>query len=419
MTTYVTGLECLDCGATFEDRPMFDGCPSCRTDAFVSNVAPTYDYDAIADAVSRADFGGRGGVWDYPELLPVAVDHAVTLDEGATPLVDCPALGEEWGVELLLKDESRNPTWSYKDRLCSVAVSKARSLGHDVVTIASTGNHGASTAAYAGRAGLESVIFTLPSVPETMKTLMGVYGASVVATPTPEDRWTLMAACIDAYGWYPTGNYVYPPVGSNFYGIEGYKTIAYETCAALDWEVPDWVVLPTAYADGLSGVWRGFKDLHELGLVDERPRMAAVEPFGPLANALERDLDRVEPVESGDTVAFSISAGISTQQGLVALRESGGTAVVTEDPAIMELQRTLGRTTGLYAEASAVAAVAGVERLRETGDIDAGDRVVALSTSTGLKDTATTAEGLPAVPTIEPDLDQLRAALDEHYGIEL
>ena len=419
--SYVTGLQCLNCGTSFSDEPMFEGCPECRTDEFTSNVAPVYDYDALREELSREEFEARdGGVWAYPELLPVDEEHAVTIGEGDTPLVEAGEVGTEWDVpNLYLKDESQNPTWSYKDRLCSVALSNAREVGAEVVTIASTGNHGASTAAYAARAGLECVIFTIPEVPETMKTLMQVYGANVVATPTHDDRWTIMKKSIAEFDWYPTGNYVFPPVGSNCYGIEGYKSIAYEICEQLDWHVPDWVVQPTAYADGLSGIWRGFEDLYELGFVDHVPKMAAVEPYGPLKNALEKGLDHVESVETGSTVAFSIGAGISTYQGLSALRESAGTSVVSDDENLRKLQKLLGTRTGMYAEASAVASVAGVQTLVEQGEIDRDDTVVAMSTSTGLKDTDMTAETLPEVPTIQPEVDELRMALEDSYGVDV
>ncbi|MFB6253390.1 MAG: pyridoxal-phosphate dependent enzyme, partial [Halobacteriaceae archaeon] len=297
--THITGLECMNCGATFAEQLMFAGCPECKTDDFRSNVAPTYDYDAIRSSITKEEIEQReGGVWAYPEFLPVDEKYANPIGEGNTPLVSLQTIGEQWGLSnLYVKDESQNPTWSYKDRLNSVAIANAVANDVDIVTISSTGNHGASTAAYTARNGLESVIFTIPDVPATIKTLMQVYGANVVATPTMHGRWEIMQTCIDKFDWYPTSNYNIPPVGSNFYGIEGYKSIAYEICVDLDWEVPDWIVQPVAQADGLSGVWRGFKDLHEIGFIDELPKMVAVERFGPLKNALENDLDHIEPVE--------------------------------------------------------------------------------------------------------------------------
>ena len=145
------------------------------------------------------------GLWRYGAVLPVAAEHAVSLGEGATPLVHLDRLGRRLGLpRLFAKDESRNPTWSYKDRLCAVAVSHAVATGARVITISSIGNHGASTAAYAARAGLPCVIFTLASVPDTMKTLMQAYGAAVVACPTSESRWQLTREGIERLGWYPT-----------------------------------------------------------------------------------------------------------------------------------------------------------------------------------------------------------------------
>jgi len=159
--------------------------------------------------------------------------------------------------------------------------------GARVITISSTGNHGASTAAYAARAGLPCVIFTLASVPETMKALMQAYGAAVVACPTSESRWQLMREGVERLGWYPTSGFVTPPIGSNPYGIEGYKTIAWEIAEDLGWTAPAVVVVPSAYSDGLYGVWKGWTELQTVGLVKDAPRMVAAEPFGPLANALE------------------------------------------------------------------------------------------------------------------------------------
>lgn len=417
----MTGVECLHCGTTHQESSLFNGCPDCRTDEFVSNVAPTYDYDQLRATVSRDRFEGRrDGMWRYHEVLPVEADNRVSLGEGTTPLIHCDELGETWNLDhLYLKDESQNPTWSYKDRLASVVVSKAVEVGAEVITISSTGNHGAATAAYASKAGLESVIFTLESVPKTMKTLMQVYGANVVALETSDARWELMGKCVEEFGWYPAGGYVSPPVGSNFYGIEGYKTIAYEICEEFGWSTPDVVVVPTAYADGLLGTWRGFTEMERLGLIDELPRMVSVEPFGPLKRTLESGSDEPKTVETGTSIAFSIGGGISTYQGLVALRESNGLSVVTDDDELRELQLLAGQTTGIYGEASAIAAVAAVKTLAEESEIEADDNVVMVSTSSGLKDPNMTAEFLPSVPSVTSNLDDLRSTLDENYGFTL
>src|SRR5438046_580688 len=307
----VVGLSCLRCRARFEEPRLFAGCPRCRAEGVAVNLSVEYDLSPLAGVTPDTLGTTARGVWRFRALLPVRATHPVSLGEGATPLIHLEHLGRRLGLQhLYAKDESQNPTWSDKDRLCATAVTHAVETGARVITISSTGNHGASTAAYAARAGLPCVIFTLASVPETMKTLMQAYGAAVVACPTSESRWELMRQGIERFGWYPTSGFVTPPVGSNPWGVEGYKTIAYEVAEDLGWTAPDVVVVPSAYSDGLYGIWKGWTELQTLGLVKHAPRMIAAEPFGPLAHALERGLQAPEPVEApAPSVAFSIASG--------------------------------------------------------------------------------------------------------------
>lgn len=417
----IKGLRCLKCGQSYPLGEYFEGCSACRTDTTISNLTVVYDYAMLKGKLNRETFANRRmDLWRYQELLPVDPDNAVTLGEGMTPLIPCSRLADQLGIdELYVKDESRNPTWSFKDRLCSVAVSRAREIGAPKITISSTGNHGAATAAYAARAGIPSVIFTLESVPQTMKVLMQSYGAKVVACRTLRDRWVLMTECIRRYGWYPTGTYTYPPTGSNYYGIEGYKTIAYEVVEALAWEVPDVFVLPVAYADGLAGIWKGFKEFKTLGLTDRLPRMVAVEAFGSLGNALKKGLDYAPEVPMGPSVAFSIAVNISTYQGLQALVESKGTSVTITDDEVLAMQQKLGAAEGIYAEQSSVASLVGAAKLRKMGEIQRDERVVCLLTASGLKDTGTTASRLPAVPVVSADMSELEQALKSSYRFSL
>src|SRR5438477_5300116 len=300
----VVGLQCLRCRTHFDEPRLFTGCPRCRAQGVAVNLTVEYDLSALAGLTAEAFAPSGRGLWRFRHMLPVRATRPVSLGEGATPLVHLERLGRRLGLpRLYAKDESQNPTWSYKDRLCSTAVTHAVSIGARVITISSTGNHGASTAAYAARAGLPCVIFTLASVPETMKTLMQAYGAAVVACPTSESRWELMRQGIERFGWYPTSGFVTPPVGSNPCGVEGYKTIAYEIAEDLGWTAPDVVVVPSAYSDGAYGIWKGWTELQTLGVVKHAPRMIAAEPFGPLAHALERGLQAPEPVQGGSSVA--------------------------------------------------------------------------------------------------------------------
>ena len=273
---------------------MFAGCPRCRAEGVAVNLTVEYDLTPLA-GVTPASFP-RGPRRDLALPGPAAAAARRARSRWARAARrSCTSSGSGAASglpRLYAKDESQNPTWSYKDRLCAMAVSHAVAIGARVITISSTGNHGASTAAYAARAGLPCVIFTMASVPDTMKTLMQAYGAAVVACPTSEARWALMRQGVERLGWYPTSGFVMPPVGSNPWGIEGYKTIAYEIAEDLGWTAPDVVVVPERLqrrARPASG--RAGRSWAELGLVKSAPRMIAAEPFGPLAHALERALE--------------------------------------------------------------------------------------------------------------------------------
>jgi threonine synthase len=200
----VLGLRCLRCHGRFDEARPFTGCPRCAAQGVAVNLTVEYDLAPLAGVTGATLAPDGKGLWRFRRLLPARSVPSVSLGEGATPLVHLERLGRRLGLpRLYAKDESQNPTWSYKDRLCSMAVTNAVEVGARVITISSTGNHGASTAAYAARAGLPCVIFTLASVPETMKTLMQAYGAAVVACETSESRWAMMRQGIERFGWFP------------------------------------------------------------------------------------------------------------------------------------------------------------------------------------------------------------------------
>ena len=375
-------------------------------------AVPTYDL-ARARGLETTD---DPGLFRYRPLLPIEAGPVVSLGEGDTPLVATENLGAELGLPLLyVKDESRNPTWSYKDRLAAVAVTKAVQQGRDTVVVSSTGNHGAAVAAYAARAGLRCVVLTLASVPLAMKTMMQAYGAQTVAVEKPTDRWVIMRQAVEERGWVPMSGFVGPPSGSNPFGCEGYKTIAYELHAQLG-DVPDVVVTPVAYGDALAGLARGFQDLVELGLSSSVPRLVATEPFGPYGHALQEGFRAAATVPVSDSVSFSIATPMATWQGWDALVRTGGAAVSLDDAQTMAAQRRLAASDGLFVEASSATTVAALPELIERGVARPEDRVVLLATSTGLKDIPTTAATLPEVPVIEPTLAALDAAIGEGAG---
>ena len=414
------GLECPRCSARFDGPPIFTGCPRCRADGLAVNLTVALDVSALGGLGPRSFPATPRGLWRYRATLPVTAEP-VTLGEGATPLVHLERLGRRLRLpKLYAKDESRNPTWSYKDRLCSVAVTHAVEIGAPVVTISSTGNHGASTAAYAARAGLPCVIFTLDSVPHTMKTLMQAYGAAVVSCPTSESRWRLMREGVERLGWYPTSGFMIPPIGSTPWGIEGYKSIAYEIAEDLGWTAPDVVVVPSGYSDGLAGIWKGWRELRALGFVSSAPRMIAAEPYGPLAHALARGLEAPEKVDAPrPSVAFSVASRYGTWQGLAALRESKGAGVALTDEGVLEAQRVLAREEGLFVEPSSAASMTAVMQLAARGELDPGQAIVVVLTSGGLKDPDASRTWMPPVPAAGDDFDRVLDVLRESYGLAL
>ena len=413
MNAYTGKLRCVRCGAGYPE-PALDligaGCPACAAAGVPANVLPVYDLTGL-DHLTAAD--GEPGIFRYRALLPLSSGTApVSLGEGGTPVVDLPVLAESTGLRRVwVKDESRNPTWSYKDRLAAVATTKAVEVGAETVVVASTGNHGAAVAAYAARAGLRCVVLTIASVPMTMKTLMQAYGAEVVALPRPADRWHLMRELVAARGWMAMSGYADPPAGSHPYGVDGYKTIAYELVEQLP-APPDVVVVPVAYGDGLSGIARGFADLVALGTIGRMPRLIAAEPFGPLAEALAAGSETAGPVPVRPSVAFSTASPYGTQQSLEALRSSGGAAVATpDDEEIIAAQLALAGQAGIYLEASSATAAVALRKAAAEGLIGPDETAVIIGTSSGLKDVGTTAARLSEVPVIEPSIEALDGVL--------
>jgi threonine synthase len=418
--SFLTGLRCIRCDASFSPEPRFDGCPHCAAGA-PSNLTPTYDYAEIHRSFQKDMLQDRPlNMWRYREFLPADPVEASTLEEGMTPLLHCPNLGESIGVpRLYLKDESRNPTGSFKDRLAVAALAMAKRFGAKTIGVSSTGNAGAAAAAYSARQNLPCVVLTVKGAASAMVTQIRAYGAMVVATEKKEDRWRLLQTAIKQFGWYPTSPFFGPPIGSNCYGVDGYKTIAYEICEQLGWRAPYRCFLPVAYGDAIFGMWKGFVEFAELGLVSSRPRMVAAETAGSLGAAMDEGVDAI-PVRTPPepSVAGSINVGQSTYQALQALRASGGSASTVENDELLELQAELASREGIYAEPSSLAALAAIRRLRASGDIQDNEIIVGLITATGLKDPEATASRQEDIPIVRGDVDTLLGTLREAYGYE-
>lgn len=416
--SYFTGVRCIRCHKPMPGNAFYTGCPSCAAEGLTVNYETTYD---VRGAKLPPKDNGQPGIYRFRDFYPIGeAVQAVSLGEGSTPLLPLKRLGAALGIpNLYAKDESRNPTLSYKDRLCSVILTKAVQDKTPVVTISSTGNHGAAAAAYGAAAGIPTVIFTVPDVPDTMKTLMQAYGACVIVTPTAGDRWTIMGECVRKLGWVPASGFVSPPIGSNCYGIDGYKSIAFEIYEQLG-AAPEYVVLPTAYSDGIFGTYKGMADLKEMGYIEKLPRMVAAEVYHSMEETLRQGGERPITTEGEDwSVSFSIAGTTCTYQGLEAVRRTDGYARSSDDAETMEMQLKLAGAEGIYAEASSCTTLVAAHKLAKEGKIGPGEKVVAVLTSTGLKDPGTTRKYLPPVPTIQPDMAELKAALKDAYGVEI
>jgi len=409
----VLGLECVRCGARYPADCFAEDCPACRP-TVRSNLIVVYGEELRSPRAKPTADAGHG-LWRYGDLLPVDQSEAVTLGEGGSPLHRLDHTGDFLDLKRLHgKDETRNPTWSFKDRLACLAVSSAKKMGAKVIVSSSSGNAGAAAAAYAARAGLRCVVFTFRGTSGPMVTQMRAYGAEVIACESKDDRWTLMEHAVRNYGWFPTSPFFGPVVGSNPYGIEGYKTLAYEIVEQLNWQVPDWCILPVCYGDALLGMWRGFEDMISFGWIDRMPRMVAAEVYGSLGAALADGADAPPDIRPNATsVAVSINATRGTYQALDIVRKSGGAAVTIGNEDLLRWQDLLSRQEGLFVEASTAAGLATVEQLRRSGRIEAQHTVVSLLTASGLKDPSTIASIQPEMIALPANFREAVAMLKE------
>ncbi|MFI6481623.1 pyridoxal-phosphate dependent enzyme [Nonomuraea sp. NPDC050663] len=347
--------------------PLTAGCPETSTAEVAYPVEVDYDYAGVPPELFEQP--PLPDIARWAPLLPPL--HAPTLGEGGTPLVELDGL--------FVKDESRNPTWSHKDRLNRVTVSAAIGAGAPGVVVASSGNHGASAAAYAARAGLPAIVLGSAESPPVVQDFLRAYGAHVLSVPAA-GRWPLMRQIVERLGYHPVSNLTVTHTGHGF-GPEGYKTISYELYGQLG-QAPAAVFVPTGYAELIYGVWKGFAELRDLGVIAEVPRLYSCEPAtsGPLAVAFRSGQDTAK-VDYRSSDAYSIGASVSGYRGVVALRGSGGQALTLSDEEMAEAQRWMA-ARGMWAEMSGAAAVAGFRQLGQSFD----GPVVCVSTSTGLKD---------------------------------
>jgi len=384
-----------------------------------------YNYEEAKETLTRETVQGKPkGVWRYFELLPLEKPgNIVTLGEGGTPLLKCERLGRQLGLqELFVKDETRNPTASFKDRAMTIGVSKAVEFNAETVVTASTGNAAASLSALSARAGLKCYAFVHENAPLGKLAQLACTGARVIRVrnvEAAEDPVVMMLKlAVDRYGWYPC-----PSFGPfNPYQFEGAKTIAYEIVEQLDWSSPDWVVIPIGGGGLLGANWKGFVEAETLGVVNGKPKIAGIQPDGcaPVVRAFKEGVDplSIEPWANPKTVAGGLKDPIpwDGDAALKSMRDSGGVAEAVTDEEILEAQELLARTEGMFAEPSGAASVAGITKLARAGIIETDEKVVLEVTGSGLKDPVAVAQRLPEPALITPEIADFEDLLNRKFS---
>ncbi|MDQ1519903.1 MAG: threonine synthase [Actinomycetota bacterium] len=405
---FVRGLRCRECGREYAVDPIYT-CEWC-----FGPLEVAYDYDAIRAATSREKIAsGPASLWRYADLLPVERNAAVDLGTGFTPLVRADRLAAELGLgEVWVKNDTRNPTNSFKDRVVTIAMSKALEFGFKVLACASTGNLANSVAAHAAHAGLRSYVFVPSNLEQGKIVTTAVYGGNLVAIEGNYDDVNRL--CAELAGLYP---WAFVNVNMRPYYAEGSKTLAFETAEQLGWEAPDHVVVPAASGSLLTKVLKGFDELHQVGLLDGEAhvRVSGAQALGcsPIATAYLDESDTIRPVKP-DTIAKSLAIGNPADGyfALEAVRTTGGGFAAVSDGEIVEGMRLLARTEGIFAETAGGVTIATLQRLAAEGVVRADERVVVYITGHGLKtlDAVATVAGPSA--TIKPTLDAFHAAFD-------
>jgi len=405
---FVSGLRCRECGRTYPAEALHV-CDFC-----FGPLEVTYDYERVAAVVTRERIGaGPRTIWRYADLLPVADEHPVDLGAGFTPLVRADRLAAELGLgELWIKDDTANPTGSFKDRVVSVALTKARQLGFKVAACASTGNLANSVAAHAARAGMDSVVLIPHDLERAKVTMTSVYGGRVFAVQGSYDDVNRL--CAELTSEQPEWAFV--NVNVRTYYAEGSKTLAFEVAEQLGWRAPDHVVVPIGSGSQLTKVAKGFQELWKVGLLDDEPSVrvsgAQAEGCSPVATAFAEGTDAIRPVKP-HTIAKSLAIGNPADgwYALDTIRTSGGACASVTDAEILDGIRLLARTEGIFAETAGGVTIATLAKLAAEGVVRPDERVVAMVTGHGLKTVEALADTVGPTATIAPTLESFDEAM--------
>lgn len=376
--------ECINCGKIYDINEIIYFCTKCG-----DLLEIKYDYNAINKAISKSNWQNVPlSVWRYRDFMPVQdFSKIVSLNEGGTGFHSSKRLSKILGIrQLYVKNEGENPTGSFKDRGMTVGVTKAIELGVKSVICASTGNTSASLAAYAARAGLKcAVLIPAGKIAYGKLSQAMIYGAKVIQVRGNFDEsLEIVLKLSEKY------REIYLLNSINPFRIEGQKSLGFEICDQLNQKMPDRIVVPVGNAGNISAIWKGLKEFYRLGFLNELPKMIGIQAAGsaPIVHAVKNGSDTVVPVTSPETVATAIRIGapVSWKKALRAIRESKGTAETVTDEEILDAQKLLAQTEGLFVEPASASSIAGLKKLIEQGEIDKDEHVVCVTTGHGLKD---------------------------------
>jgi len=404
--SYAVALRCRKCGREYPLEPL-NICDFC-----FSPLEVTYDYTSIAKALSREKIvKGPPSMWRYRDLLPVD-DDVVDIGTGFTPLVKAPNLGQELGLEkLYIKNDCLNPTYSFKDRVVSVAITKAREFGFDTVACASTGNLAASVAAHAAKANMKSYVFVPFDVEPSKLIGISIYNPVLVTVKgSYDDVNRLCSQLAQRYNWGFININLRP------YYAEGSKTLGYEVAEQLGWLAPDCVVAPAASGLLFTRIWKSLDELSMLGLIQPvNTHMYVTQAAGssPIVNAFQAGTLQVHPVKP-NTIARSIAVG-NPADGYYALRvarQSGGGACAVTDEEVVEGMELLAESEGIFAETAGGVVIAGLRKLVTSGIIRRDELTVAFITGAGLKTQEVIAKRVRPI-VIQPTLESFEEVFSQ------
>ena len=376
-------LECTGCNNIFSKDKLINLCLDCGNPIF-----SRYDIEKAKYIFKKEDLILRHtSIWRYREMMPVEFsENIITLNEGWTPLVSAVRLGNQLGVSnLLIKDESLNPTGSFKARGMSAAISNAKEKGVKKIAIPTAGNAGGAAAAYAAKAGMESYIFMPADTPLTFQVECKQYGAIVEKIDgLITDCGNIVADQKDSEGWFDISTLKEP------YRVEGKKTLGYELAEQLKWELPDVIIYPTGGGTGIIGMWKAFDEMESLGWIDSRrPRMISVQAEGcaPIVRAFDEGKDRAQKFENAETLASGLRVPEAVGDFLIlqSIRESNGFALAVSDKELLDGVKQLGITEGIFSAPETGATVAALSKLLDIGQVKKDDQIVLFNTGSGIK----------------------------------